>query len=84
MSTLDKFASRLFHDSLEESFRGEKCWVTSLRTTTDETDSSPEKFYSSLSKMKENFLISTSGEHYLKNWNKWKEEVNESLVTASN
>ena len=34
--------------------------------------------------MKENFLISTSGEHYLKNWNKWKEEVNESLVTASN
>lgn len=81
---MDKFASRLFHDSLQESFRGEKCWVTSLRTTTDETDSSPEKFYSSLSKMKENFLISTSGEHYLKNWNKWKEEVNESLVTASN
>lgn len=56
----------------------------SLRMIMEEIDFSLEKFYFLFLKMKENFLILISGEYYFKNWNKWKEEVNELLVIVLN
>lgn len=56
----------------------------SLRMIMDEIDFSLEKFYFLFFKMKENFLILISGEYYFKNWNKWKEGVNELLVIVLN